>query len=397
MAKATPKSQKVRVGSVTLNVTPWRHPSGREYWRFYWYDSNGKRKFGTRASKKDALEAARQQAKTIHNGSLDLATLDEEQQRLCRAFLELNPSWDTIKQLQEKSLLKERTVAEIFASYVEAKRANAGDSPHHVNTIRKRVGSLLGTFAAREISSVRTSELDDWLTSKNWAPSTRKKTRSAIISFFNWCQDQDALPQGKNAAQKMATPIVAKTQPTTYSPEEINLMLESVQKLYLPWFVLSAFAGIRREELYPDTRSKKEGLQWEHFRWDEKLIILPPKVSKTGQKRTIPICDLLLNLLAPFQSASGRCCVGKPPEKTNHGKISETARLGGLIGGWKSNALRHSFVSYRCALVGPGIAALEAGNSEAMTRSTYLDSKSKSEAENYFGVEHFENTLETKS
>ena len=182
----------------------------------------------------------------------------------------------------------------------------------------------------------------------------------------------------------METPIVNKTAPTTYSPAEFHLMLEHVSPKFLPWLAISGLAGVRREELYPASHSKKDALSWKDFRWDEEIIIVPKTVSKTNRKRTIPICPFLHELLKDYHEAVGLCCLGKTPEKQHNGVQSETKRLGSLVGGWRTNALRHSFVSYRCALVGPGLAANEAGNSEAETRADYEDSKSKAEAIEYF-------------
>jgi citrate lyase beta subunit len=50
-----------------------------------------------------------------------------------------------------------------------------------------------------------------------------------------------------------------------------------------------------------------------------------------------------------------------PHTPAKGGKEAETTRLGKLLGGWRRNALRHSFLSYRAAQVGIAQAAREAG------------------------------------
>ena len=59
-----------------------------------------------------------------------------------------------------------------------------------------------------------------------------------------------------------------------------------------------------------------------------------------------------------------------------------------MVGGWKRNALRHSFISYRAAVPGVGIgqAAAEAGNSESQARKDYQDAKGADEAEEWFAM-----------
>jgi hypothetical protein len=57
-----------------------------------------------------------------------------------------------------------------------------------------------------------------------------------------------------------------------------------------------------------------------------------------------------------------------------------------LIGGWKPNARRHSYISYRAALIGLGRCAMEAGNSEGEAKRSYNDAMSEAEATLYFSI-----------
>lgn len=380
------RTEKIRVKSVTLILYPWTHSSGEEHWRFIWEDG-GKRRYVTRKSKQEAVKAARAKAREIHNGALDLSALPPEQNKLVRAFLDLDPTWDDIETMRKRLSVSSMTVAQAFAAFMQVKRDNAGKSPHNVRILERRAGTMAREFSLHPLAQISVAELDSWLASKtNWGARTRRNVRSSINTFFRWCQDQDWLPEGKSAAARMAVPIVEKKAPTTYTPKQYSAMLAAVSPEYLPWLAISGLAGVRKEELYPDSKSKKESLQWEHFRWDDGIIILPAEVSKTKRKRVIPICSRLATLLAPYRESKGRITGLTPPEKANHGNPSETSRLGLIAGGWKSNALRHSFISYRSALAGCGQAAREAGNSEAQTRADYEDSKSEKDAKKWFDI-----------
>jgi hypothetical protein len=66
--------------------------------------------------------------------------------------------------------------------------------------------------------------------------------------------------------------------------------------------------------------------------------------------------------------------------------MSETTRLGNLIGGWKRNALRHSWLTYRSAIVGISQTANEAGNSESEARRSYVDAQGEDVAKAWFSV-----------
>ena len=73
-------------------------------------------------------------------------------------------------------------------------------------------------------------------------------------------------------------------------------------------------------------------------------------------------------------------------QKGYAGIPAETTRLGAFVGGWRRNALRHSFLSYRAAQVGIAQAAREAGNSEAVARRVYEDAKGADEASLWFSL-----------
>jgi hypothetical protein len=70
--------------------------------------------------------------------------------------------------------------------------------------------------------------------------------------------------------------------------------------------------------------------------------------AKTASRRLVPIAGNLKEWLAPLHRKSGR--VFEP--STSAGRL--TVRLQTLaklakVGGWRKNALRHSFISYRVA------------------------------------------------
>ena len=382
--KPTCGSKTVKVGSVSFLIYPWKHRSGKTHWRFAWRDLDGKRRFTTRSTLTAAKLAARDRARMIHNQTFDLSAITEEQARLCRAFLDLQPDWKLIERLKSEYSRQTLSVSEAFDRFIDAKRGNAGDSPHNVATLKNRVGHLLPDFGEKAIGEIPVCDLDRWLAGGAWEPSTKLKIRAAVVTFFRWCRTQDILPDATTQAEKMEKPIVMRKAPSTLSPSELTTMLENVREDFLPWLALSAWAGIRREELYPNRKSKKEALAWEDIDLERQLITIRREVSKTNERRVIPICSALGRVLHSLRNREGRITGSKTPTDSKNGKIAETKRLGALIGGWKPNALRHSFVSYRCAQVGVGIAAMEAGNSEAETRRSYRDAKSEEQAQEWF-------------
>ncbi len=105
----------------------------------------------------------------------------------------------------------------------------------------------------------------------------------------------------------------------------------------LAWLAIGSLTGIRTDgEIFRTN--------WEFFKWDQRQIDLPREVTKNNERRLVPICDRLFDLLQPLRRDSGPVISLKKPE-------DETTRLQRATGiPWRRNALRHSFCSYRVAI-----------------------------------------------
>lgn len=69
------------------------------------------------------------------------------------------------------------------------------------------------------------------------------------------------------------------------------------------------------------------------------------------------------------------------------GALCDVALKAGIPGGWRRNALRHSFISYRVAMTGDvPRTALEAGNSPDMIFRHYRAVVDEPAADEWFGI-----------
>jgi hypothetical protein len=174
-------------------------------------------------------------------------------------------------------------------------------------------------------------------------------------------------------------------------------MLETCPAEYLPWLVLQAFAGVRVLEIfqsgYSTDSNVKDVLQWEHIELagKEPRILVPASVSKTAERRTIPIQPVLKKWLKAIGPKSGPVCPHPVPWKElarwGHRTLIEVFEEA-LETPWRKNALRHSMGTYRVLQVnGVGAVALEMGNSERMVKSHYFDvGRTKAESAKWFAL-----------
>jgi hypothetical protein len=102
--------------------------------------------------------------------------------------------------------------------------------------------------------------------------------------------------------------------------------------------------------------------------------------AKTASRRVIPITDNLASWLAPLPR-SGRVV----SSCTQHKEITALAKSLGIP--WPRNVLRHSFISYRIAIVkSADQVALEAGNSPAIIFRHYRELTTEETAREWFGI-----------
>jgi integrase len=371
-----PESFTVKYRTVAVSVWPWHPKPHLTHWMF-----RKGRKHVSRATVEKAKSAALEYAQETFLGAAKLGGLTDSQTRAIRRMMDEDASLASVDEFiaWRKARAPRKLLSDARREFLAAKLTSQGRSKYHLEILRKHLSRLpdkpLGDFALSDFPAIP------------GAARTRKNVIVVWRQFFHWCRKQQWLAYDQpTAADRLEIPATPRVSPATYTPAELGKLFESVADPYLPWLALTAWAGIRTEELAPDPKSAKDALAWEDVHLDRKIIIIRPEVSKTGHKRTIPIYPALSAVLRAV-AGSGRVCPKLAPHTPQKGGVAaETTRIGKVIGGWKRNALRHSFISYRAAQVGLGQTAMEAGNSESEAKASYLDAMTKAEASAWFRV-----------
>jgi len=380
---------------VTIPVYPIKRGDG-EYWQFR--RASGQQV--TRATKEKARAAALIEAQTIFKGGMDIGDLTPDQIRGIKRMLEVDPELSMVDEflLWHSRRAPRKNCGDAVTEFLAAKLANQGRSTENLRTLKFHLKAL-APLNSRCLSTITVTDFP----AISGTARTRRNRIKAWITFFTWCRKQGYLPQGEKVApERLDIPTIAPSTPTTYSPAQLRTMLANVAPIYLPWLACAAYAGIRAAEICPPPGSGKSPLDWSDFGWERGTIIVRAETDKNGRRRIIPILPALERLLKPIALESGPCIPmgtrrpssgqGKRPELASgqardREEDSETTRLGKLMGGWKRNALRHSWISYRAAVVGIAQASQEAGNSESEARKSYHDAMSAEDAAEWFSVQ----------
>ena len=287
--------------------------------------------------------------------------------------------------------LEKRTVRQVVDEMLAAKRA-AKLSEVHLKDLHSRLNRFANVFQLN-LAGVSGTMLQTWLDGMTASGRTKRNYLAVIASLFNFCIKRKYLP--KEAVEEIEAVQQQKVdngEIEIFTPGEMLEILTAARPEMVPWLAIAGFAGLRSAEL--------QRLDWSEVNLMERHIEIKASKAKTAARRLAPITDNLAAWLTIFAKPSGKVMdfeswwnqIPKVVEAINdlRKQSLEAARKDpstALKFVWKHNALRHSFCSYRLAMIkNAAQVALEAGNSPKMIFSNYRQLVTEAEAAKWFGV-----------
>jgi integrase len=402
----------VRSGSAVVRVYTQQR-KGKRLYTVAWY-TGGKRHRQFCRTLEQAQKFAKAQADQISAGTaqsarismVDAQNLREAQRHLtgldtpihsvtreyASLIRELGPH-GTLRQAVEFFRLNavrpefQRTVAQVYEEFLVAKKAG-GCSQTYLDDCRLRLGRFAHDFRM-PISAICTRDLEDWLFALSTSLVTRDNFRRLVITLFNFGRRRGYLPRDRETEAKwLEKPKIVGKPIQIFTTGELTELLEATEGQCQLAIALGAFTGIRSAEMLR--------LNWEDFNWGEEVVDLGCDKTKTASRRLVPILPALKAWAAPHVRKFGRvlsyslpACLGEAfgtaaKKATKRRKIldSDAPALH-----WKQNALRHSYGSYRMAVVCDAAkVSLEMGNSPQKMFSNYRKVVTKAQSEAWFGI-----------
>ena len=227
------------------------------------------------------------------------------------------------------------------------------------------------------IANVTQRDLALWLRGLGLSSRSHDNFRQVLVLLFRFAQKQGYLPEGRTEAEK-TEPMGddGEGEIAIFTADEMKRLLKAAGNDVLPYLALGAFAGIRTAEIVR--------LHWEEINFETGYIEIKKSKAKTKGRRLI---KMQLNLVAWLQKAvkpSGPVTPLVRPEKTASEVIA--AKLEPSIP-WKRNGLRHSYCTYRMAVLqNEHQVSAEMGNSPAMVFANYRALATKEEGEAWFNI-----------
>ena len=244
-------------------------------------------------------------------------------------------------------------------------------------TVAADIGHLAAAYPG-PIADVTAAQVKAHLDSLGVGPRRHNNVRAALVSFFVWARKQSYLPDSMTAPQRTHALPVPKKRPAIYTPPEFRALLAAVAPEWRLPLAICGLAGLRTCEA--------EKLLWREVKLGKRLIeVLPENAKNTGRRRLVPVHPALATWLrkADFSPEDHVC-----PQGVRIDNLAKRVKRTGVK--WVKNGLRHSYGSYRCAVVKSAAqVALEIGNSEAIVRSNYLDYTERKVATEWFQCGYF--------
>lgn len=321
------------------------------------------------------------------------------------AFRELAPHPDSVL-IDAVRLYKEhatddmrpKALDDTVEDFLQACEGNVEDITISNDYAPKLTRLAAGSLAIRQIYTIRTEELEEWLNINGYRNITRMNYRTRFVTLWQFTVDRNHaktnVARGIKQLSRQKRKKLRNVPPAIMCADEIQSLLDATLDFregeMLPYFAVCALAGLRPWEA--------QRLSWENIDLKAKQIHFPAEASKTGDDRDVPMPDSLVEWLeaVPMFSRQGLL----PWSRHGFEKVREIADLKAR---WRepkgSDILRHSAAShhYRLNDNNMNLTAAVMGHDVSVFKSHYKSRvRTMAEARAYFSVTPKAKTLRFK-
>jgi integrase len=283
--------------------------------------------------------------------------------------------------------LPPKTVREVVDELVESKR-KSGKSDIYIREMTRRLGKFADAFVEHRLSTLTGKQIEDHVRGSGGVGRTQNNVRQLLKTLFKFAIKRGYLPKDHDEMSAVEKASVDDNEIEVFTPDELRKLFVAcvtpvqergkwrTREDMIPYLAIGAFCGLCAAEI--------ERLDWSevHLTGPERFIEVKASKAKTASRRTVPISDNCAAWLARFAQPSGPIVT---LARTDKQLFLYLANKSGVP--WKHNGLRHSYISYRLALIKDvGQVSLEAGNSPQMVFKHYRQLVRESEANDWFAI-----------
>jgi integrase len=254
------------------------------------------------------------------------------------------------------------------------RKTTKGVTKLYLDDLRYRLGVFKEAFHC-DVSAITPDDVAAFLDGLKLSPRSHNNFLCALRTFFRFAQKHDWLSKEVDLLSRVEKRNGKPTPVEIFTPSELSALLKNASPQIAPCIALSAFGGLRAEEILR--------LDWSDIERRSGFIEIAAHKAKTATRRIVPIVDNLSGWLAIAPRKGERVW---PHSKAYFFEALRNAADDAEIQ-WKQNALRHSFISYRLAEIQDvNRVALEAGNSPQMIFRHYRELATPQQARTWFAI-----------
>jgi len=271
--------------------------------------------------------------------------------------------------LRSRPVIVNKSIKDVLKEMLVTKQAQ-GLSERTLDDLRKRLGRFAKSCRV-PIHEITAARIQDFLVNLKVSGRTQNNFRMTISNMFNFARLRGYVGKDQNPAAEVPQAKEVQGDVGIFTPDEMTTLLEHGLDKFKPFLAIAAFAGLRTAEV--------ERLDWSDV--GTQYIKVRGSNSKTGAHRLVEIQPNLQAWLTQLRKPSGPVVL--VANVTNaQVRLIRKAKIK-----WKHNALRHSYGSYRLALLkDPAKVAYEMGNSPRMVFAHYRELVTSEEANRWFNV-----------
>ena len=268
-----------------------------------------------------------------------------------------------------------RTFSQVVAEF-RASIATAGLSPLYQRDCRVRLARAAKAFHV-QIMDIKSEDIDAWLSLGKRSPRSVNNDRTTLVTLFEFAKSKGYLPREIETAAKQAIKRKSlDSEIQILTPEDFEALLKHTPDKFLPLVAIGGFAGVRSAEIFR--------MDWSEIDIKQGHIEIKAAKAKTASRRIVPLLPALRRWLQPLAKRSG--------------PLWKYRNLEGFLNAWSkckpslpvkvpTNALRHSYASYRLATVNDAQkVALEMGNSPRKLFENYRQLVTPASAKTWFAI-----------
>jgi integrase len=270
--------------------------------------------------------------------------------------------------------IKRKSVGLAVEEMIERKKAK-DVSKLYVDDLQYRLGVFAKAFPNYDVNAIAPDDVVTFFDGLKLSPRSHNNFLCALRTFFRFAQKHDWLSKEVDLLSRVEKRNGKPTPVEIFTPSELAVLLKHASPQVATCIALSAFAGLRAEEILR--------LDWADIERRPGFIEVAAHKAKTATRRIVPIAAGLSRWLAIAPRNGERLWPHSKPWYFE--ALRDAADAAGIK--WKTNALRHSFISYRLAEIQDvNRVALEAGNSPQMIFRHYRELATPQQAETWFAL-----------